>query len=398
MANDLIATQSEFDDLCSQIRSAGIVAFDTEFVSEFTYLPELGLLQFATPDLMAAADPLEVKDLSGWWEIMADEETTVVVHGGQAEIRFCLEAIDKAPRKLVDLQIAEGIRSRSYPLGYSNLVSRLRNQSIKSTQTRTDWLRRPLSPEQLKYALEDVQHVIPMWEKQQRSLKGQGRLWWAEAEFNRQVEDIVREREADPWLRISGLHRLNRRQLAVAHQLAIWRDGEARRRNRQPRRVLRDDLLIDVAKRRPKTRRELFATRDMNRPSNKNAADDILACVDRAEQVPDAELPKAMRSRSHDSDPDQQVVSKLLSLALSNRCAQMEISQQLVANNADLQELVRRLAANEDISKLPLMNSWRAEVCGDLLADVLNGNVSVRVARPGESGPLVFEARNTESR
>ncbi len=394
MATEVIATQAEFLELCDAIRSAGIVAFDTEFVSEFTYLPELGLLQFATPEVAAAVDPLEVADLSPWWELMSDDVTTVIVHGGQAEIRFCLEAIDRRPQRLVDIQVAEGIRSRSYPLGYSNLVNRLMGENIKSTQTRTDWLRRPLSADQIKYALEDVNHVIPIWERQQKSLNKKDRLWWAEAEFERLVDDIVAEREADPWARISGLHKLNRRQLAVAHELARWRETEARSRNRQPRRVLRDDLVIDVARRRPKTKKDLFATRDMNRPASKNSADAILECVARAEEVKDGDLPKTMRSRSHDADPDQQVVSKLLSLALSNRCAQMEISQQLVANNADLQELVRLICSDKPTDALPLMNGWRAVVCGDLLADVLNGNVAVRVAKPGEKGPLMFEERS----
>ena len=324
---------------------------------------------------------------------MADDETTVVVHGGQAEIRFCLEAIDRKPQKLVDIQLAEGIRTRSYPLGYSNLVNRLIGKSIKSTQTRTDWLRRPLSTDQIRYALEDVKHVIPIWTRQKKGLTRKDRLWWAEAEFERMVDDIVAERDADPWARISGLHKLNRKQLATAHVLARWRDKEARARNRQPRRVLRDDLLIDVARRRPKTKKVLFATRDMNRPASKNSAEDILECVAEAETIDDADLPPTMRSRSHDADPDQQVISKLLSLALSNRCAQMEVSQQLVANNADLQELVRLIADNRDTSELALMNGWRAVVCGDLLADVLNGNVAVRIAKPGESGPLVFENR-----
>jgi ribonuclease D len=266
-------------------------------------------------------------------------------------------------------------------------------ENIKSTQTRTDWLRRPLSADQIKYALEDVNHVIPIWERQQKSLNKKDRLWWAEAEFERLVDDIVAEREADPWARISGLHKLNRRQLGVAHELARWREAEARSRNRQPRRVLRDDLVIDVARRRPKTKKELFATRDMNRPASKNSADAILECVARAEEIQDGDLPKTMRSRSHDADPDQQVVSKLLSLALSTRCAQMEISQQLVANNADLQELVRLICSEKPTDNLPLMNGWRAVVCGDLLADVLNGNVAVRVSKPGEKGPLVFEER-----
>ena len=142
MSVTLISHHEDFIELCDHIRACGTVAFDTEFVSESTYRPELGLLQFATEDRSVAVDPLAVTDTSAWWEIMADDETRVIVHGGQAEIRFCLHLIGRPPQKLYDIQLAEGFRGRSYPLSYSAIVQRVLNVQVDSSQTRTDWLRR----------------------------------------------------------------------------------------------------------------------------------------------------------------------------------------------------------------------------------------------------------------
>ena len=114
----LIDEQAQFDDLCEHIRSVGIVAYDTEFVSENTYLPELCLLQLATPERAAAVDPFRVQDLSAWWQIMADDSTTVIVHAGREEIRFCLHHGQLRPQRIFDTQLAEGLRSTTYPVGY----------------------------------------------------------------------------------------------------------------------------------------------------------------------------------------------------------------------------------------------------------------------------------------
>src|SRR5690606_39583717 len=126
MSERLIVEQAEFEAFCEHARSERLVGFDSEFVSEYSYTPELCLLQFATSDRLVGVDPYRVRDLSAWWDIMADPDVTVVVHGGQAEIRFCLELSGKAPANLVDVQLAEGLRSRSYPLAFDSLVARVK--------------------------------------------------------------------------------------------------------------------------------------------------------------------------------------------------------------------------------------------------------------------------------
>ena len=171
MNTSIISSQDDFLELCDHITKCGVVSFDSEFISDIGYRPQLGLLQFATPERCVAVDPLEISSLDAWWDVMADDSTTVIVHGGQAEIRFCIQLSGKIPKRLVDIQIAEGLRCRSYPLSYTAIVERVLGKVITNSQTRTDWLRRPLSPEQIEYALEDVSFVPQVWARQSEWLK-----------------------------------------------------------------------------------------------------------------------------------------------------------------------------------------------------------------------------------
>jgi ribonuclease D len=227
MTSLLITDQSEFDDLCQHIRTAGLVAFDTEFVSEFTYRPELCLLQFATAERCVAVDPYEVSDLSAWWELMADDTTMVIIHGGREEVRFCLTHANVPPSRLWDVQIAEGLRSRSFPLGYEAIVKRVLGREADGRETRTDWRRRPLTAGQLNYAVDDVKHVLEIYARQHQWLSKHKRLAWAEAEMQRMIDEVSAERAPESWMRLTGLHRLSARELAVAREVYRWREAEA---------------------------------------------------------------------------------------------------------------------------------------------------------------------------
>lgn len=391
MPTSLIAHHEDFVDLCNHIIECGIVAFDTEFVSENTYRPELGLLQFATPERSVAVDPLVVGDLSQWWEIMANDTTQVVVHGGQAEIRFCLHLIGQRPRKLHDIQLAEGFRGRSYPLSYSAIVQRVMGRTVDGSQTRTDWLRRPLSEDQMRYALEDVDHVLAIWKRQIDWLENAERIKWFDAEMERLITDIVSDDDSSPWRRLSGTHKLSRRELAIVQKLADWREEEAAFRNRPVRRILRDDLLVDLARRKPSTKQQALATRDLNRPEYKRRLEDIVGVISDALALPEDQLPEKQRNRRQESSSDEQVISKLLALSLSNRCAELDISQSLVANNKDLTELVRYHRFGHTKNGTPkLLEGWRGDVCGQLLIDVMDGKVGFRVGPKDGPTPLEF--------
>lgn len=383
--------QSEFENLCDEIRDAGLVAFDTEFVSEHTWRPELCLLQFATPGRAVCVDPFRVTDLTPWWELMADDRTTVVVHGSQAEIRFCLTLGGRRPCKLADVQLAEGLRSRSYPLGHAALVSRTLGIRVHGKETRSDWRRRPLSTQQIEYAIEDVEHLLQVWERQRMSLVDQNRLWWAEAEFERMIDEVQHDLGREHWRRLPGVHRLSPRELGILRELANWRELEASRRDRPSRRILRDDLLVELARRQPKTVTDLLATRDMNRSDYRRVAGELLDCIRLGQTLPESDLPRPPPPQGGEQNTDEHVLGQFLSLALTNRCCELNVAKQLVGTSADLRHLVRWHVYHERSGPPPrLSEGWRAEVCGDLLNDVLDGRIAVRIADPESDHPLVF--------
>ncbi|WP_417394056.1 ribonuclease D [Gimesia chilikensis] len=392
MSSPLIVQQSELVALCDQIQDAGIVAFDTEFVSEFTYRPELSLLQFSFEGRTVAVDPYEVDDLTPWWDIMTDDSTTVVVHGGREEVRFCRHFSGKKPQKLIDLQIAEGLRSRSFPISYTALVARVLGEKAGSKETRTDWRRRPLTDQQIKYALDDVKYVLRIWKIQEKELTDLGRLEWAQAEFQRMIDEVDSEFHRENWRRVSGLHKLKPRELAIVRELFDWRDEVGQDKNQPVRRILRDDLLIELAKRKPKTPQDLTATRDLNRKNMFKLAPQVIQRIEKALQLPNDQLPQLEENPNTQQNQDEQVIGKLLGIALANRCAEMNVSQTLVGTTSDLRHLVRYHVYREQSDDRPrLMTGWRAEVCGDLLTDVLDGKISMRVADPESDHPLHFE-------
>lgn len=390
MPERLITRQDQFDELCAHLRECGLVGFDTEFVAESHYRPKLCLMQFSTIDRVAAVDPLEVPDLGDWWSLMADDETTVIVHGGREEVRFCYHNSGHAPRRLVDVQIAEGLLSRGFPLSYTNLVQRVVGQTVHDHETRTDWRRRPLTRDQVSYALDDVRHLPLIWEQQRQRLDKRGRLSWAEAEFARFVDDATRDRDGEQWRRLAGVQKLNRRAMAAAREIHKWRDRVAAERDKPPRSILRDDLLVEVAKRQPKVRNDVTAIRDMTRRDYGRLVEDLLECVQTAQSLPDSELPE--KYRAPPPITQNEVLGKMLGIALAQACGELGISTSLVGTSADLQDLVRWHVVERKSGPAPrLMQGWREEVCGDLLTDVLDGKVAFRIVDPESEAPLRFE-------
>ena len=217
-----------------------------------------------------------------------------------------------------------------------------------------------------------------------------GRSDWASDEFRDLVHSVEQRAAEDRWRRLPGLHQLGRRCLEMARRLADWREDEARRANRPLRQILRDDLLVAIAKRQPKNRRELEALRDFNRPALLNRSQEILAVLSEARAVPEDQLPEL--APRYEEPPGISTITNLLSAALAQRCAQNQVAGSIVANVADLKELVRWHVMGRDPSRRPvLLQGWRAGFCGELLLDVIEGRFALRVVEPGSEFPVAVE-------
>ena len=386
----LIATPAQLQELVRHIREVGQFGFDTEFVSEDTFEPVLCLVQVATRDRLAVIDPQSVHDLSPFWDLVLDPTLEVVMHAAGEDMRICLLRTGSLPHRLFDVQIAAGLVGYSYPLSLVNLVGQVLKISLPGSETRTDWRRRPLTSAQLRYALDDVRHLLELADHLKSELAELGRTAWAEEEFADFLDAIVNRADEDRWRRLPGLHQFNRRGLEMVRQLAEWRENEARRQNRPMRQVMRDDLLVAIARRQPASRRDLEALRDFNRPGLLQKSQAILGVLEQARAVPAESLPEP--SFRPDDSPGASTVANLLAAALAQLCARQKVSASLAANVSDLKHLIRwYLEGRSDRDRPTLLQGWRDEFCGELLLEVLEGKRTFRVVDPASESPIALE-------
>lgn len=386
----LITTTPQLLALVEHVRAMGRFAFDTEFVSEETFEPVLCLIQVATRERLALIDPLAVRDLDPFWDVVCAPEIEVVMHAAGEDLRICQIKTGRLPLRVFDVQMAAGLAGYSYPLSLVNLVGQVLGVSLAGGETRTDWRRRPLTSAQVDYALDDVRYLLEIADFFVEDLQKLGRTAWAEEELEEFVASIARRADEERWRRLPGLNQLGRRGLEMARRLSLWREDEARRQNRPMRQVMRDDLLVAIAKRQPSNRKGLEALRDFNRPGLMNRADEILRALDEARAVPEDALPEA--ASRFDEPPGLSTVSNLLSAAMAQCCAQHRIAGALVANVSDLKNMIRWQLDGRPADRMPsLLQGWRAELFGRVLLDVLDGRVALRVANPGSDFPVALE-------
>ena len=388
---ELLTTDDQLHELCRRLADASIVALDTEFVSEYSYRPELCLVQVAVDGKLSAIDPYMVGDLTPLWAELAAEGTETVVHAGREEFYFCLQAIGRRPRLWWDVQIAAGMVGMDYPSSYAKLVAGLLGKSLSKGETRTDWRRRPLSRRQLEYAMYDVVHLVPMRDELHRRLDRLGRLDWFEREMTAWQDDVERSKGPQRWRRISGASGLSRRSLAIARELWLWREDEAMRRNCSVRRVLRDDLIVELARRRTADHKRIHAVRGLQRGDLRNKAPQISQAIAAGLQVPDAECPERFRGRP----PGQvQAIAQFLAAALASICRSQNIAPGLVGSVKDVRELVAyhlRLEPSDDNHVPTLACGWRAEIVGKQIEQLLAGKLTIRITDPASDEPLSVE-------
>ena len=386
-----ITSAESLAELCKRFADAKVVAFDTEFVSEHSYFPQLCLIQLAIDGDLYVVDTMVVTDVTALWQAMVESDCLTIVHAGREELCFLLRSVDQVPANWFDTQIAAGLIGIEYPAGYGALVQRLTGETAPKGETRTDWRKRPLSPQQLEYALSDVIHLPVMRDKITAKLEKLDRTEWAASEIEQWMTDLQDALKRERWRKVSGLSGMNPLSMAVVRELWRWRDGEARRRNVPAKRVLRDDLIIEMSKRRTSDPQRIGAVRGMDRGDLKRVIPDLAEAIDRALNLPDSELPRGRHRKqlpSHFS-----MLGQFLYSAVSSVCRKKELAPSLVCNPTDVRELVaERLGfLNDDHDPLRLSQGWRAEVVGTLIDDLLAGKVAMRITDPASDEPLSIE-------
>jgi ribonuclease D len=384
-----ITNDEELQQYCRELADHPTAAFDTEFVSEHTFRPVLCLIQVAAEGELAVIDPLSIDDLTPFWNTLAAEGRTTIVHSGRSEAEFSVHSIGCPPAGLFDVQIAAGLIGVEYPAGYGNLLSKVLGLRVKKHETRTDWQRRPLSKKQIEYALLDALHLEPLHETLKKRLAELGRLEWMEEEMTTWKADLEKALSHERWRRVSGNSGLDARALAILRELYQWREREAHRRNQPARRVLRDDLLIELAKRGTADPKQIQAVRGMERGDLMRRLDALSACITKALELPEEDCPQKI---ALDQMPQLSVLGQFLFAALGSLCRESQLAPALVGTPSDIRELIAQRTHQVKSKKTSrLAKGWRAHFVGELFEELLEGKIAVRVTAPAEESPLSFE-------
>jgi ribonuclease D len=374
----LIERHDQLAAVCEHARAESGFAFDTEFVMEDRYEPEVCLIQLATEATVALIDPYLDLDLDPVWQLVCDPAVETIVHAGQEDLALCVQHTGKLPKNIFDVQIAAGFVGYDYPISLQKLIQAALHIRLHKTKTLTDWRRRPLTSAQLHYAAEDVCHLLAVRRKLHERLVKTGRVDWAHEEFRRFEDMSAYGREDEDKLRrVKGTAALKGRALLIARELLTWRDDLARHLNRPSRAILKDHLLVEIARLQLAGHSEIRDLRGINLSDKHVQA--LGMVVQRAKTLPIEDKP-AEKSPEFET-PQETVLIALATAVIRSYCLEKDLAYSLVATKKSIRDLIRHRSADQPrrVEDVELLNGWRAKTVGALLDDLLAGKRTVRV-------------------
>jgi len=378
-----VTDPSALETLCLTLKQSSRLALDTEFVGEDTFVPRLELIQVATATTAAVIDFPAVQakgSLDAFWELICDTKIEKIVHAGRQDLDLFATHAGQIPKPFFDTQIAAAMVGYGAQVAYANLVQRLHGTKLAKAHTFTNWSARPLSDDQIAYALEDVEFLLSIHTHLQDRLHSLGRLEWVGEEFAR-LETAVGEKSREPqerYQRIRGWDTLKAKGAAVLRELAAWREAEARRRNVPRGRVMRDEVLLQLARHPPQSVSELRGLRGVHSSEVDRHGEHLLGTITSALALPPTAWPEVPRERK--PDPESTGIVELLQAVLKARAAEEGIAPTMLATSSDLQTLVDA-KQNWATIDVPILRGWRRQLAGDLLLKVLDGAVTITVDR-----------------
>ncbi|MGF1545367.1 MAG: ribonuclease D [Parvularculaceae bacterium] len=372
---DVITTTEKLADFVAALRAEPFVAVDTEFMRERTYWPILCLVQAAANGVDGVIDPLaDDLDLAPFVDLLADRSVVKVFHAARQDVEIFFRLTGAPPTPMFDTQIAAMACGFGDQIGYEPLMRSLLGAQIDKGSRFTDWSRRPLSDNQLAYALSDVTHLRDAFPILRRRLEETGRAAWVAEEMDALAEPALYHTEpADAWRRLK-LRGVRRQDLGPILKLAEWREREAQTRDLPRGRVLKDEAIFEVARLKPSNAAELSRARSISKGAEKSRAGAaILEAVTAGRAIAPEDLPHVERNDRRAAPPPADVVD-LLKVLLKRQCEAYDVAPRLIASSADIEELAR--AANADV---PANHGWRREVFGAPAQALMRGETALRL-------------------
>ncbi len=378
-----VTTEEQLLALCESLKGAEVLALDTEFVREKTYFHRLGLIQVASDGICAAIDPIAVPVLDPFLDLIRDTRVLKVFHAGRQDLEILNRLAGEALRPIFDTQVAGALLGWGAQISFARIVMKAIGKKIHKGETYTDWCRRPLSQSQIDYALDDARFLVPVYHKVLRQLKKYDRMSWVQGEFE-PLENPDNFKLPDPrkqFLRVKSLRGLKPVSLAALRELAAWREEEAIRRDCLPKAVVRDESLLEIARKLPTKLDALGAIRGFHRKEVGKSGEAILEAIKRGKEVPEDEIPVLPENEGHVTSRG---VEELLAAFVQIRSEEMKIEPSILAQRKQVHDLVKCFDQKQDLENHFLFQGWRREAIGTELLAFLNGERGLAIDRDGQ--------------
>jgi len=371
----LISDTAALSAACERLATHPFVTVDTEFLRETTYYPKLCLIQIASPDEAVLVDPLAPDlDLAPFFGLMVNETVVKVFHAARQDLEIVWLLGRVLPTPLFDTQVAAMVCGYGDSVGYEQLANDLAKARIDKSSRFTDWSRRPLTEAQLSYAESDVTHLRDIYLALKADLDASGRESWVAEEMSVLTSPATYEvKPENAWQRLKGRIR-KPRELPNLMEIAAWREREAQTRDVPRQRVLKDDALMDIVQRGPRSVEALAELRSVPNgfERSRNGAE-VLAAIERAAAIDPKTLPRLERERGR---PTNAAVLDLLKVLLKAVADAERVAPKIIASSDDLDAI-----ASDDLAEVPALHGWRHGVFGEKALALKNGTLSLRIQR-----------------
>jgi ribonuclease D len=368
-----IATTKELADACARMAEYPFVTVDTEFLRESTYYPKLCVAQMASADEALVIDALaEGLDLAPFFALMANQNVLKVFHAARQDIEICWHEAGIIPHPIIDTQIAAMVLGYGDSVSYDQLVQRITGDALDKSHRFTDWTRRPLSPPQLAYAVSDVTHLRDVYVQLSKELERRGRGDWMRDEMEALTSpDTYRFEPEHAWERLKTRVR-KPKELAVLMEVAAWREREAQQRDVPRGRILKDDVVGDIAVQAPTTVERLGSLRSLPRGFERSKwGEAIVAAVKRGLDCDPKTLPRLEPAKRAING---QATVELLKVLLRMTAERHGVAAKVIATVDDLD----RIAA-DDHADVPALHGWRRELFGEKALALKSGRLLLAI-------------------
>jgi ribonuclease D len=370
-----ITTTDALAEACARLARHPFVTIDTEFLRESTFFPILCVAQMASSDEAVVIDAqAEGIDLRPFYDLMANEAVLKVFHAARQDIEIVWHRAGLIPHPVFDTQVAAMVLGYGDSISYDQLVQRITGDALDKSHRFTDWSRRPLTEAQIAYAVSDVTHLRDVYLKLSADLARRGRTEWVLHEMDVLTSPSTYRLEPEKaWERLKTRVR-KPKELAVLIEVAAWREREAQSRDVPRGRVLKDEVIGDIAVHAPTTPEKLAHLRSIPRGFERSKwGVDILAAVARGLERDPKSLPRIERTAP---TPNGTATVELLKVLLRMTSERHGVAAKVVATVDDLD----RIAA-DDAADVPALKGWRRDLFGEKALALKHGKLALAVEK-----------------